>query len=655
MAAVADVLNRAFHHQQAGRFSEAEALYRRILDSDPNQADALHLLGMIYYERGLNDAAARLIARAVELRPDISMFHNNLGNVLLAQGRPAEALLCFEQAIRTNPENHEAFSNSGNAFQELRRPGDAVLFYRKALELCPDHPQILNNLGNAFRGVRQLDAALDCFDRLVAARPEYAPAHLNRGNVLQELQRPSEAEAAYRRAAELAPRMAEPFSNLAALYIAQRRFAEAEQAGESALQLGFRTPDLLCNLAVIRGDQKRWGESAMLCHEALAAKPDHAEAHNTLAVALDELGLPHEAAAHCERALAIRPDMAEAYYNLGNARQSCGSADSIEWYRRAIALKPDLAEAHWNLSLALLRLGRFDEGWPEYEWRWRRRGAAARHLPGAPWDGTSPAGKRILVYAEQGFGDNIQFVRYTKLLVEAGATVILECRAEIAPLLVDAPGVGEVVAVGEPLPAYDCHAALMSLPRLFGTKVDTIPGGTPYLRADAAHCERLGARIARESGFRVGLAWSGNEAFAGNRKRSLPLEQFRSLLQLPGASFFSLQKGEAWRAGAPSTLISLYPDIENLQGTAAAIANLDLVVTVDTMAAHLGGALGRPTWVLLSHVADWRWLENSDRTSWYQSVRLFRQTARDDWSEVLLQLESALSRQILLTESARRR
>ena len=450
------------------------------------------------------------------------------------------------------------------------------------------------------------------------------------------------------------------------------RLPEAERLYRQALQTHPNHPDALHVLAVILAQTQRSGEAVPLLRQlttqqpefgdgwrnlggvlqetgdvagavvayerAIALNPQDADAHQNLSLALLALDRPQEAVFHAEQVLALRPDFADGYYNLGYGLRRAGQlAAAIAQYRRAIALKPDFAIAHKNLGHALLLLGELAEGFQEIEWRWQQPGWAPRPFPQPEWDGSDLHGQTILLYAEQGLGDTMQFIRYAPLVKARGATVIVECQAALLTLFAQVEGVDRWVAQDTPLPEFDTHAPLMSLPRLLGTTLETVPAPIE-LRLPLAARSPL---VPNPQTLNVGIVWAGNPTHRNDRWRSCPLEQFQPLFELPGITFYSLQKGDAaqvLRSQPDLPVVDLSDRLTDFVETAAAIAQLDLVITVDTAVAHLAGTLGKPVWVLLAFAPDWRWIVNRDDSPWYPSLRLFRQTQPSDWESVFAQV-----------------
>jgi Flp pilus assembly protein TadD len=402
-------------------------------------------------------------------------------------------------------------------------------------------------------------------------------------------------------------------------------------------------------IGVIHYQRGELSAALPMLERTVALRPEEPEFHNNLGLALAAADRTVEAIAAYRAALALRPNHAVAWNNLGLALQLQNDVrEGIDAFRHALALKPDFARARWNLALALLLDGQFAEGWREYEVRLLlpELGGNESRLPGPLWDGLEPAGKVLLVPIEQGLGDTVQFGRYATLLAAAGARCVLRCPDKLAPLLATIPGVAEVSIEGEPLPAYDAYLPLLSLPRVFGTTPATIPATVPYLEAPAAERAAARAALARAGATRrVGLCWAGNPRHGNDRRRSLTLAELAPLFAVPGITWFSLQAGDAAAqlASTPAARgVVPLPAGTALVDTAARIAELDLVISVDTGIAHLAGALARPTWLLLPFAPDWRWQLGRDDSPWYPTLRLFRQPRPGDWPEVVARIAAAL-------------
>jgi tetratricopeptide (TPR) repeat protein len=605
-APIAGWLNVALGHQRAGRAADAERVCCLILSVRPNHAQTLHLLGLLEHQRGRSDDAIEHVRMAIAQSGGDPTFHHNLGNILREQGRPAEAMTSYERALALAPGSVDTLYNLGNICQDLGQPERAIGYFERALHIRPEAVELLNNLGLALQDLGRLDDAIGCFRRALALQPDLVECLDNLAGALQAQGKLDTAEACYERALELRPNRVESRIGLGVVLRAQRRLEDA----------------------VARYQQ------------ALALSPEHPDAHNNLGIALVDLGRQAEAIIHHEKALALEPDRAELHYNLGSALQHHGLyAEALACYGRALALKPDHAKAHLNRSLALLLTGELDEGWQEYEWRFAAN-VYDRKFDQPLWSGEPLAGASILIHAEQGFGDTLQFIRYIPAVAERGGRVVLEVPAPLVRLARTATGASEVVAAGDPLPTFDYHCPLLSLPRVFKTNLATIPNTMPYLRVPAETSAAWAERIPSTPGPKVGVVWAGTTVGA------IDLRLLQPLWEVDGVSWFSLQVGD--RSGDISSLgggkiADLSPWLVDFAETAAAVCCLDLVISVDTSVAHLAGALGRPTWLLLRYPPEWRWLLERQDSPWYPTARLFRQRKGGDWPCVAREVASALA------------
>jgi tetratricopeptide (TPR) repeat protein len=504
---------------------------------------------------------------------------------------------------------------SAVALLKQREYAQAERLCRGVLDAEPARPDALNLLGVCRRLQGDVDEALALIARAIEGDGKVPAYHANLGHVHKDLRQYEQAAACYGEALRLKPDYAEACHHLALTWISRDR------------------PDL-----AVTGFR-----------DALRIDPAHAESWVRLGTLARQQGDLEESERCYREALRVRPGYTEAYFALGPLLITMGKVkDGEQCIRTAIESKPDHAEAHWNLALARLLLGDLKEGFREYEWRWETEGLRNRKLqtPRPQWQGGDIAGKRILLHVEQGLGDAIQFIRYAPLVAERGARVIVASRPETARLFAGVAGVSQVVASGEAPPDFDVHSPLLSLPHVFGTTLDTVPNAVPYLAADAGLAKAWRARLARKGrGLKVGLAWAGGRAHAGDRWRSLSAAVLEPLFHVPGVTWYSLQKDAPEGALPPSAkLIDHTALLRDFAETAALVENLDLVISVDTAVAHLAGALGKPVWVMLPFAPDWRWLLAGEETVWYPTMRLYRQDRAGDWDRVIERLGDALAR-----------
>jgi Tfp pilus assembly protein PilF len=432
------------------------------------------------------------------------------------------------------------------------------------------------------------------------------------------------------------------------------RHAEAEASYRRSLALDPRQPKAHNNLGCVLQMQGRLDEAVTSFQRALALDPALAQANQNLAAITRDSAAARNALAAYRRHLEANPSDAEAHNNLGNVYRELGMhGEAIASFGEAIRIAPDNASARFSRAEALLLRGEYVEGWREYEWRTRVKGLGTppREFAQPLWNGKDLAGT-LLLHAEQGLGDTVQFARYARLAAERCQAVLLECQPQLAELLRAVPGISRVIPKGEPLPRFDAHLPLLSLPGIFGTTPETIPWNGPYLRADAERRERWRRELG-PARLHVGLAWAGRPQQWDDRKRSMELATLAPLSAGGEVSFHSLQWGEsAAQAAGPGMTVARYGDsIRDFQDLAALIAAVDVVVTVDTSVAHLAGALGAQTWVLLASAPDWRWLLGRNDTPWYPGMRLFRQHADGDWSGVVSEVAQALRELVRRSES----
>jgi tetratricopeptide (TPR) repeat protein len=684
-AALQAILDQAVLFHRAKRFREAAQLYGHILKCNPQHADSLHLLGMVASQAHMPALAIELIGKAIASNSHAAAYHSNLGTLLQAEGQLDEAKACYGRALALDPAMAEIHLNLGLVLQTQGWLDEAIAAYRKAVALNMDLPEAHSNLGNALQSQGQLDQAVAHYRRALALRPEFAEASYNLGNVLLAQEKLGEAAAAYEQALLLRPAFAEAHANLGNVLQAQQKPSEAQAHYEFALHLKPNYAEAHYNLGNLHAQQKRPEQAVAHFQAALRLDPDLAKAHNNLGnvfrslersaeavaeyrqvpendpeftdaynnlgLALLSLGRHEEAAQAIRRTLALKPHLAQAWCNLGAVYHAQNhNAEAVEYYQRALELDPALAKARLNLGLVQLVEGDLENGWKNYELRWDDAPLHRRAFAQPLWRGEPLNGARILLHAEQGYGDTLQFLRYVPMVQAAGGTVILEVQERLQRLAAELPGVAQVVCNGDELPNFDFHCPLLSLPLAFATTFETIPAQIPYLSVPAEAQMKARALPWPADGLRVGLIWAGKPSFDQDlyRNRSFPLALLRPLLEVEGAHFFSLQIGApaaqlAENADLAAAIADLSPHVADMADTAAQIAHLDLLISADTAVAHLGAALGVPTWVLMPYAPDWRWLQERSDTPWYPKMRLFRQAKPGDWAGVVVKMREVLS------------
>ncbi|KXV15243.1 hypothetical protein CR51_03610 [Caballeronia megalochromosomata] len=623
-----DLYHRAAQHYSLNQHADALAVLSPLLEGPCADAETLNLAAACAYAMNRVDLAQAYWQRAVAEHPRHAGVHNNLGNLYEQLKRLPEAKALYQRALELDAGFAEAHYNLGNVLAHQDRIADAEQALRRALELRPDLAQAHYSLGKLLMKQTRADEAQTHFRSALEARPDWADAHLNLGNTLAALQRWDEAERAYRTAIELNPCLAGAYQELSGLLETQGRDAELESLYRCLID---HVPDL------------------STAHYNLGQL-----IYRTTAVAgLERID---EAEAAYRRAIAVQPDHVQAHLALGNLLKEhpARANEMLATFRRAVEIDPNSAEARLNLGGGLLRVGAYAEGWPlmesRYDDSWPQQPIRVPDLPFPQWRGEPLAGKSMLVIHEQGFGDSFQLCRYLPMLKARGLSMLSVVWPLEDPLLASLDGV-DVCVSGEALhtlPLHDYWCFMMSLPALLGTTLETVPHVTPYLAADERHVEhwrsRLPARVPkvgfaamaepRPSPFDV-RRWVGAQA-------SMPL------LGLLGVRFVNLQKAPVARAQLDTLPPHLRPldlmdDVQDFSDTAAIIASLDLVISVDTSVAHLAGALGKPVWMLLPSNPCWRWLIDGEESAWYPKARLFRQTVPNQWDDVIARVTDALA------------
>ncbi len=648
--------NAAMHANQGTalselrRYAEAVACFDRAVALQPDLAAGYLGRGSALLHLGQLEQALANLGKAVRLAPKMAQAHNALGVALEQANRLAEARHCFEQALAFEPDHAEAHHNLGLVLADLGRPADALACIDRALALRPQHAAAHSNRGSQLLALNRTAEALTSFERALALQPDAAIGHHNRGLALMMLDRRGEALASFDRALAIAP------GSVAALLWRAKALNGLGRAAEAltSLDITLKSELLQFETHLQRGvalmKLERYEESAASFGRALALDPNCAEALNNRGAALMRVFRPVEALEDFEKSIVCRPNYVEAHINAGNTLKGLGRyVEALRSIDRALALKPEDPTATWSKAVLKLALGDFREGWRLYEARFRLPHArSARRFDAPRWSGAEPlAGKTLFVHSEQGLGDTLQFCRYLGLLEEKGAEVVLEVQPQLIKLLRTLDSRAVIISRGDPLPRFDFHTPLLSLPLNLGTDADSIPRSVPYVKVDPSSVRVWQEKLAALPGFRVGLNWHGNpdaEKHSALQARSFPLSAASALAELPGISLVSLQKGAGAEqlaqvafGGSVAQLTDpqrLGPD-EIADETAAIMMGLDLVITADTALAHLAGALGVPVWVVLQSVPDWRWFIEREDSPWYPTMRLFRQRSRGDWREVL--------------------
>lgn len=677
-----EALDLAVQHHQAGRLREAEGIYRQILVAEPNSPHALHLIGVLASQMGQGEAALNYIRRAITLNPTAAQYHASLGAALATLGRTAEAIDIFNRALVLQPDLLDAHVNLGAALMKIGKFDQAVESLHSAIKIGPENFKLLDSLGNALSQAGRQEQAVEILKKALSLRPDFAPTHLTLGNALTKLNRATQAIAEYRAALAIRPEYPEAMRNLSALLSQTTSVDEAIDLARRSISLQPESPHAWCSLGSALHRQNRYDEAADALSRAIALDPrfpqpyselgevflkmkqparaidaftqslaiePNAMLHYRIAVALLAQGKHEEAIAACLKAESLGFASQNLFNTLGAIHHQLGQIDkAIEYFKKALALQPDFPLAQWNLGVLQLLKGDFREGWLGYESRWKANNIVlpARYSLERIWDGGDLKDRRILIDSEQGFGDCIQFIRFIPLIAQRGGKPIVTAYPELRRLFKTVPCLEEIICPPEEIPRYDLQCPLAGLPRLFETTLQNVPANVPYLFADAILAERWRSRVPQDGRVKVGLVWSSKAESRDHTTHSPGLAQFASLGALPGTWFCSLQKGTAAAdtVSPPDGLqiIDWTAELQDFADTASLIANLDLVISCDTAVAHLAAAMGKPTWLLLPSVPDWRWLLDREDSPWYPSMRLFRQPKAGDWQSPIRQISREL-------------
>jgi tetratricopeptide (TPR) repeat protein len=520
-----------------------------------------------------------------------------------------------------NSRSKQDYSDLLKAGFEYYRKGlfdKAKDIFEKIVEYDKENIDALFFLGVVYYELKSYDKSLNYFEKALSYSDRNPIVYVNMGTVYKEIGDFENAFLCYQKAIKIDPAFTEAYNHLGTLYQETRQFDIAEEYYKRALSLN----------------------------------PNFADAYYNIGTILKEKELFDDAQEYILKALSLNPLHREGLVNLGDIQKEKGEmSKGLGYYKQAISVSPDYPEAHFNLACVYLLLGNFEEGWAEYEWRWKTKEfEALRRDFGKPrWYGEEIRGKRIFLTCEQGLGDAIQFVRYAKRVKDLGAEVILEVPKVLHRLFMCVEGIDSLVIVGSEVPNFDVYCPLLSLPYVFRTNLETIPNEVPYIKVNSETIEMWREKIEKgKDRLNVGIAWTGNPKHKRDKYRSIRLEKFAIFNELKGVRFYSLQVGvgseQLKEVGSKFEIVDLTGEIKDFFDTAGLIMNLDLVITVDTSVAHLAGALGKQVWVFIPFVPDWRWMLNREDSPWYPTMRLFRQNERNDWDSVIKRVYEELGK-----------
>jgi tetratricopeptide (TPR) repeat protein len=572
---------------------------------------------MQFHRAGELKPAEEIYCRVLAIHQEHAEALHLMGLVHFARRQWSEAKALIQRAIRNNGTVPAFYVSYGDVLRCEERPAQALKWYHRALKLNPLMIEALCNMGIALCEQGQVQEAINC----------------------------------YRTAVGINPHQPQLFNNLGLAYQQQRQYRAAENCFRKALSLDFEYMDAYNNLGTLFRETGDLESALKTYHRALTLTPHNTSVNYNLGLLYQGQKKIDKAALHYEQAVAHDPPVADAYHNLGTFSQGHNRHDTaIDYFDRAIAMDPHHSDAQFSRSLSLLAMGRFEEGWKSYEWRFKRDAwtrVYPHRLKGRRWDGRTFAGETLFVHSEQGFGDTIWFARYLPIVKSLGGKVIFECRPELFELMKSVKGVDRLVTMSFQVPPaieYDCFIPLMSLPGVMATTLDNIPCDTPYLSSSQVLRDLWSQRIDGPV-LKIGLVWAAKSTNEHNR--SCPAEEFLPLCELKGIQRFGLQKGAAENRFASmggDIMINLGADFNSFSDTAGAVECLDLIISVDTSVAHLAGAMAKPVWLLLPYAADWKWLMNRSDSPWYPTMRLFRQTEPGDWKSVMSRIVIALQK-----------
>ena len=639
-----------------GRPAEAASCCERVLAAQPDEPAALTLLAKATARGGETEAALALYGRAAALRPGDAEPRYEAAMLLARQDRLEQTLAVFEAALALQPDHAGARLNRAIALHRLGRLAEALAGLDELLRLNPGLPAAWTARAAVLEAMRRMPAAIASEARAAALLPGKAAAQTRFASLLARAGDNDAARVHFDLALKLAPGDPAALLGRAQFWQSGWRHEEALADLEAVLAATPEDPAALAMLATSLTGLGRWEEARSyharllpLHDRAIAERPADRQLRARRASLFYQLDRFEEALADLEAVPPAPSEAAQALVERAGLLFALGrGAEALECYAQALAREPDMPRAQFDMAMHRLALGDLPAGWAQYEWRWKVRDFPGRQrdLPRPLWLGQQDiAGKRLLLHAEQGLGDTIQFCRYAALAAARGAEVLLEVQPSLAKLMRGLAGPATILSHGDALPDFDLHCPLLSLPLAFGTQLHDIPAAVPYLGVTPARLDAWRQRLGPAQGVRVGLVWAGNSRNGNDHRRSMPLAAAAPLLG-PGREVFGLmpdvpERDRASLAALPG-LRMLGPACLDFRDAAAVISLMDVVVTVDTVFAHLAGALGKPVFVMLSHLADWRWLRDRADSPWYPTARLFRQQARGDWNGVVQEVAAAL-------------
>ncbi|HIJ60075.1 MAG TPA: tetratricopeptide repeat protein [Nitrospirae bacterium] len=631
---------KAGEKYKQGLLRESIKYYKRALAAYPLFVEAILDLSATLIELGETNEALHYLENALVLIPNHPEILNNYANIIYTVDGPKSALPFYEKALINKPDSLEIKKNFTLCLQLTGEIQKARQLYEEILQDDPYNHQILFNLSQIFYSAKQFDRTLEFLNRALKINPK-DPESLNLlGLTFEALQNSKTAEGCFKRAIQLDKNNYRYYFNLANLHSRNGDTQKAIELYQKVVSLKPDFKDGWIQLGNHLKSNKRYEEAISVFNNVLKVDANSSDAYNNIGNCYKEMGQFELSLQYLKKAISIKPDHFGAYFNMGLVyKEIFDFKSAIHCYQKAIEINNNYAEAHWNLALLLLLHGDFTKGWEHYEWRKKLTvyEPYKRDFTKPEWQGEDLTNKVILIYDEQGFGDAIQFIRYAKMLKKNKyVKVITECLSPLNRLFKGVDGVDEVITRGYPLPPFEYHCSILTLPFKFKTVIENIPHETPYISVQEDLIKKwqslMQPYIVKKN---IGFAWSGINPI----HKSCPLEKLTPLFEIKGLGYFSLQKGPAQEElkelQGRYNIVDLMNDVTDFADTSAIMMNLDLIITIDTSIAHLAGALNKPVWVLLHYDGDWRWLLDRNDSPWYPTMRLFRQTSIGDWDELV--------------------
>lgn len=663
-------LNQAFNFHQKRNLREAERLYREILLVKPDNDTVLYLLGLLASQAGQFETAINLLNKAIEISPAAD-YYRDFGDIMFDVGKKQEAGQIYRKALELNPDDAETSFNLALLSQELGNIDEAISCFENVVRINPKDSEAFNSLGVlVYNHKKDFINAEKCFNKAVELKPSFVDGYFNLGLVYTALNQNDKAVFNYNKAVKLNPKLSKAYFNMGLLF--GNDFDKTIECYTKLIQLEPQNADAYYNLA--NAYRSKAGEALSLAKEtnnnvdlekaikyyekAIELNPDLAQAYNNLATIYNQKGLTEEAQAYFKKAIELNPDYYEACINFGDFCYNLGEFnDSKKYYSKALELKPDSANAIWSLGNIAILMRDFETGWKNYEQRFNMNNATKPQLPAVSqprWTGKeSLEEKTLLIYHEQGLGDTMQFIRYAyQLKNQTNAKILFKPQSDnLVKLLRQSNSGIEIIEPSTPDESveFDYYVPLLSLPYILGAKFDNIPCTGKYLKADPVDVNYFKDNFCNNDKLKIGIVWNCQNRYNIHKIRSLQeIKYFYNIARLDGVQVYSLQKGpgEDQLNDLPEdiNIINLGKNFKDFADTAAAVENMDIVLSVDTSVVHLSGALGKPTWVLLNYAQCWRWFLDTEHSPWYESVKVFKCKKMNDYDNLMKKVEEELKK-----------